>query len=171
MYSPEPYLIFTNPSFFLYQAPVNLPAICPTQINRFIQKLNSIPFTPTQKHKNLKTCLNNLHLTSSTHVKLPNYSYKNLKKGMVCNHCQQFVSFSAYASVLCQHCGTREKLETAVHRSIMEFTTLFPGEKITTRIIQDWCHIVPSKKAIRRILMKYLHLAEKGKHAYYILKD
>ncbi|MET3697195.1 nuclease-like protein [Bacillus oleivorans] len=36
-------VVFINPEFTLYQAPLNKPFIFPTQINRFLNKLNLIP--------------------------------------------------------------------------------------------------------------------------------
>jgi hypothetical protein len=36
----EAHLIFINPEFTLYQAPMNLPIILPTQLNHFIKKIN-----------------------------------------------------------------------------------------------------------------------------------
>ncbi|WP_245959507.1 nuclease-related domain-containing protein [Neobacillus piezotolerans] len=42
-YLIEPYVIFINPEFTLYQAPMDQPIIHPTQANRFIRELNETP--------------------------------------------------------------------------------------------------------------------------------
>ncbi|WP_169823165.1 nuclease-related domain-containing protein [Anaerobacillus alkalilacustris] len=38
--SVEAYVVFVNPEFHLYQAPIDEPIIFPTQLNRFFNKLN-----------------------------------------------------------------------------------------------------------------------------------
>src|SRR5690625_1679348 len=52
-FSIEPYLIFINPEFYLYQATLDLPIIFPTQVNRFIQQLNTISFNQTGHQQDL----------------------------------------------------------------------------------------------------------------------
>lgn len=42
-YLVVPYVIFINPEFTLYQAPMNQPIILPTQVNRFLNDINKIP--------------------------------------------------------------------------------------------------------------------------------
>lgn len=49
----ESFLIFINPNFHLYQAPLNPPIIYPTQINRFLKNLNANPFNQTNQQKEL----------------------------------------------------------------------------------------------------------------------
>jgi len=39
-FSIEGYVVFVNPNFFVYQAPLNLPFIFPNQIQRFIKNIN-----------------------------------------------------------------------------------------------------------------------------------
>ncbi|WP_338450376.1 nuclease-related domain-containing protein [Niallia oryzisoli] len=46
-------VVFINPEFSLYQAPLNKPIILPTQINRHMNKLNLLPAKLTNKHKML----------------------------------------------------------------------------------------------------------------------
>src|SRR5699024_3700086 len=81
MLQVESYVIFVNQDFTLYQAPINSSIILPTQVNRFIKKLNnqSVPFNAQQTK--LAKQLTDLHLTDSTHTNLPEYSYENLRKG------------------------------------------------------------------------------------------
>jgi len=38
-----PRITFVHPEFHLYQAPLNTPIIFPNQLNRFVQKLSSVP--------------------------------------------------------------------------------------------------------------------------------
>jgi hypothetical protein len=49
-YLVEASVIFINPEFTLYQAPMNLPIIFPTQINRFINDINNTPSKLSDGH-------------------------------------------------------------------------------------------------------------------------
>jgi hypothetical protein len=47
------WIIFINPEFTLYQSPQNTPIIFPTQLNRFMKKLNSKSSKLNKEHKKL----------------------------------------------------------------------------------------------------------------------
>ncbi|MGG3469710.1 nuclease-related domain-containing protein [Neobacillus pocheonensis] len=55
------YVVFINPEFTLYQSPPNEPIIFPTQLKKFMKKLNSRPSKLTNKHKILAEKLVSLH--------------------------------------------------------------------------------------------------------------
>lgn len=44
-------VVFNNPEFTLYQAPMDQPLILPTQINRFLKELNETPSKMDENHK------------------------------------------------------------------------------------------------------------------------
>lgn len=148
----EPYLIFVNPEFHLYQAPKNLPIIFPTQINRFVNQINKKPSYQTVNHQSkLVEKLLSLHLSESPYMRLPEYNYEQLKKGIVCPKCRSFTKF--YRKVLmCTECGFKEEVDKGVLRSIQEIQILFPDLRIKTNTIHEWCKVVKSKKLIRKIL-------------------
>lgn len=107
----------------------------------------------------------------SSHEQLPDYHYDALIKGIVCPTCSSYLAVIDHKHLFCKKCSYKEKVDYAVKRSIIEFTTLFPTQKITTNIIHEWCHIIKSKKTIRRILKKYMTSNSKGRHTYYTFKN
>lgn len=52
-YLIEPFVIFINPEFTLYQAPLDQPIILPTQVNRFLLDLNKTSSKLNNGHKEL----------------------------------------------------------------------------------------------------------------------
>ena len=164
----ESYVIFINPEFQLYQATLNSPIIFPSQINRFIEKLNTQSFQQTSLQHSLAKALIGSCIDVSTHERLPIYEYDKLKKGIICMSCGNFLKSLTSNKLICPKCSFPEDIDEAVKRSIQEFNILFPEEKITTSRIQDWCAIINSKKTIRRVLKKHLISVNKYRHTYYI---
>ncbi|MBO1003963.1 nuclease-related domain-containing protein [Pseudogracilibacillus auburnensis] len=161
------YIIFINEEFTLYQSPLGLPIIFPTQLNRFIKDLNSQPQKLTAHHTKLAKQLMEIHIEESRHSRLPKYEYNQLKKGIVCRFCPGFMSYLSYKKLVCNKCGEEEEIASSVMRSVAEFNLLFPEIKITTRAIHEWCVVVESKKTIRKILLKHLTFIQHGKYSYY----
>lgn len=166
----KPYIVFVNPEFMLYHAPMHQSIIYPAQINRFIQKLNATPSALMKKHERLANHLVSSHLTTSAYEKLPEYDYHQLKKGITCKHCLKFLSSYSQMNLYCTICDRFETNESAVLRNVQVFNLLFPNEKITTKIIYDWCGKLISQKIIRRILQKNLHFKYNGRYSYYVIK-
>lgn len=151
-FSVEAYVVFINPEFTLYQAPPNIPFIFPTQLNRFLKKLDTKPSHLNSQHKKLADKLVSLHQTDSPYQRLPKYEYEQIKKGITCKSCHSFSVSDSGKKVVCSDCGCEELLSSAVIRSVEEFKLLFPDRKITTNDIHEWCGVVESKKRVRRIL-------------------
>jgi hypothetical protein len=160
-------LIFINPEFTLYNAPENKSIIFPTQINRFMKKLNSKPSKVNGTHKKLAEQLVSMHQTKSKINMLPNYEYHQPQMGISCASCHSLMTSVKGTKLICNVCGVEEKLESAVMRSVWEFKLLFPDKKITTNSIFDWCKVVPSKPIIRRILQKNMKSIGIGQWSYY----
>jgi hypothetical protein len=146
-------VVFINPEFFLYQAPKNLPFIFPTQLNRFMKKLDKKPSKLNSMHTKLAEKLVSLHQTELSYGRLPDYSYEQQKKGMTCKTCRSFSVSVVGKKVVCNDCGCCcELVESAVLRMVDEIKLLFPGRKITTKDVHEWCQVVECKKRISRIL-------------------
>lgn len=79
------YVVFVNEAFTLYQTPLAMPLIFPTQLKRFIQKLHSSSPKLTKHHENLAKKLNSLHVEASAHRRLLNIMLINCKKGLCAN--------------------------------------------------------------------------------------
>ncbi|MFZ3577913.1 nuclease-related domain-containing protein [Virgibacillus sp. DJP39] len=75
-------VVFINPSFTLYQAPLDKPFIFPTQINQYMKSLNTISSKLTDKHKKLAKQLLSLNRTDSPYTKITSYDYDQLQKGI-----------------------------------------------------------------------------------------
>lgn len=164
----ESYLIFINPEFTLFQAPINKSIILPTQLNRFMEKLDKQPSKLNGMHNKLVDQLIFAHKKKSSFIKLPNYEYEKLQKGMPCLKCNSLLQSVRGNKVICNDCGFEEKIETAVMRCVKEFMFLFPERKVTTNGIQEWCGVVGSKKAIREILKRYMRINGHAKGSYFV---
>ena len=163
----EGYVTFVNPKFFLYQAPLNEPIIFPTQLDRFLKKLDQTPSKLNATHKKLADQLISLHIKEPRITHLPTYTYGRLKKGMLCSFCHCFMEADGQNKVVCPACGHEEDNVSAVLRSINELKLLFPNKKITTNSVFEWCGIIGSKRQIRRILKENYQLTGFGKWSYY----
>lgn len=166
-----PCLIFIHPEFILYQAPYDKSIIFPGQLRRFIQSLNNTPDSITREHREIQQVLSQQHIQQSSHVELPEYNFRKLKKGILCNHCGKLLTEANRVMMECKYCGNEERKEDAVIRSIYEFTLLFPDEKISVKNIHDWCGGSVSNKTIRRILANELEKDGGGRSTSYILSE
>jgi hypothetical protein len=164
----EAFVIFINPSFTLYQAPTELPFIFPTQLTRFLNSLDSKKSQLLNLHKNMAEKLCSLHLNESRHASLPNYDYRQLKKGVTCCVCKSFeISVSLRKTLLCLKCGCEETVASAIMRCVEEVKLLFPEHRITTNLVHEWCGGLVSKKRVSRILEKNFEVRGVGQWAYY----
>ncbi|WP_343076290.1 nuclease-related domain-containing protein [Pullulanibacillus sp. KACC 23026] len=159
-------IIFINPEFTLYQAPIDQPLILPTQVNKFIKNLNETPSQLNDGHKQLAQKLMTLHLPKNPYSSLPKYNYEQLRKGILCKKCLLNSITVDGNKCICQECGFVEPLTSAVLRSVDEFKLLFPDKKITTTNIFDWCKVV-SKERIGKILRANFNIVGSHQWAYY----
>jgi len=163
------YIVFVNSEFHLYQAPINQSIIFPGQLMRFIKTLNNMTGSVTKRHTRLADQLALRHIHNSSHERLPKYTYEELKKGIVCRVCANFLSHSNMMTLRCDKCGSEEDMESVIMRSVREFNLLFPERRITTSAIFEWCKIY-SKKTIRRILKKTMKFIKNSRYSHFIFK-
>lgn len=168
--SLEANLIFINPEFYLYKSPLNPAIIYPTQLNRFIEKLNKEKMSLKDRHLQFSKQLVSIHLEDSPYTRLPNYSYDQLKKGITCSGCNSLIDdIKATEEILeCKKCGYEENVIAAILRSIREFSMLFPERKITTHSIYEWCKGIRAKRTFQRILSQNFIRIGSGRPSYYI---
>jgi hypothetical protein len=169
-YPIEGHVVFINPKFFLYQAPLNEPIIYHHQVDRLINNLCDKPAKLTFHHRNLADFLLKSHITNSPFSQVPPYKYGQLRKGNICASCQTLLVSVGERKVICRKCGHEEKFESAVIRGVEEIIILFPDMKITTNIVCEWCGLENHKKTIRRILLKNYNAFGNCKHTFYIKK-
>jgi hypothetical protein len=161
-------VVFINPEFTLYQAPLNEPIVYHSQLNRFMKKLDMQPSKLTSRHNKLADKLISLHQVESPYRRLPPYKYENLRMGFTCAKCNSFSLFVNGNHLACNQCGHQEGIESAVLRRVEEIKLLFPEMKITTNCVYDLCGEVVSKKKINRILTKYYKRMGQGRFSYYV---
>lgn len=161
------FVVFTHSEFQLYQAPVNLPIVFPTQLKRFIRKLQHIPCGSPNRPiiKKFKAH----HLSTSSYEKLPLYDFSSLKKGVTCEACGGFMDIGENNNMKCLKCGQISPLEDSIMRNIYDFHTLFPTEKITVSLAAEWTGNLISNYRIRKILLQNCRLVKKSNQSYYIL--
>ena len=160
-------VIFNNPDFTLYQAPMDQPIILPTQINRFLNELNSTPSKLDESHKKLAQTLLSLHQVKNPISNLPHYQYEQLEKGMHCSECGSLNTEIGDYNLVCGKCGTHERIEKAIVRHIEEIKVLFPGKKITTQTVFEWCNGKVSRRTFLRVLKKNYRAIGTTKDTYF----
>ncbi|WP_338035459.1 nuclease-related domain-containing protein [Halalkalibacter alkaliphilus] len=149
-------VVFINPQFTLYQTPLNIPFVFPTQINRYLSKLNTTPSKLNPKHKLLADKLISLHITDSPFKMLPTYDYDLLQKGITCAKCTSFSIAIEGRKCVCKECWHEEAFAGAVLRSAREYKLLFPYRRITTNEMYNWCIAIDSKRRISKVLQRNL---------------
>ncbi|WP_338471167.1 nuclease-related domain-containing protein [Niallia sp. XMNu-256] len=163
----EALIVFINPEFSLYQVPQNKPFIHPTQVNRYLRKLNSIPSRLNSKHLTLADKLISMHIPDSPYKQIPTYSFELLLKGITCKKCTSLSTIMEKKTCICQECGHEERNSSAIMRSVREYQLLFPNRKVTTNSIFDWCSVVDSKRKIRTTLKENLQIVGVHQWSYY----
>jgi len=166
-FSLETRLVFVNPNFFLYHAPLQLPALFPTQIDRYFKELNRGSSVITNFHRDLADKLVKKHVDEHPFERIPKYDYEDLKKGIPCLQCDAFMERANVFYMICPSCQTKEKNEHAIVRLATEFQTLFPNEPITSSIISDFSGELFSLYTVRNALQKNFTYYKKGNRSFF----
>ncbi|MGX1194852.1 nuclease-related domain-containing protein [Metabacillus sp. SLBN-84] len=166
----EPFVVFVNHRFHLYNAPMDQPIIYHPQLNRFAEKLNHKPGRLTGFHDMLAKKLLDSHVEEYPFLKLPGYGFEGLEKGIICPKCLLLYTLFNNRNFICSNCKTTEPLLPAVLRAIGEFRLLFPEKRITTDQIHEWCKLVLSKKTIRKILYAHFEHIGRGRSSHFVDK-
>lgn len=118
-------VVFVNPTFTLYQAPVNKPFIFPTQITRHLKQIESKPSRITSNEKLYADHLISLHQPESQYSQIPTYEYEHLQKGITCEVCHSFLVFIEGQNCVCRNCGHIELTSSSIIRSVLEDSCFF----------------------------------------------
>lgn len=169
--SIEAYLVFVNPEFTLYNAPLDKPIIFPTQIKKFLKRLDMKKPRINSRHVKMAELLVAEHISKPPFSNVPSYKYKNVKKGLSCGSCNALVSEIKCTRLVCGHCGYTESVTSAILRAVEEFSMLFPDKRITTNDIYEWCKIIESKKRIQRVLVENFSRKGDGRKSFYERED
>ncbi|WP_176215106.1 nuclease-related domain-containing protein [Cytobacillus gottheilii] len=116
----EPYCVFVNPEFHLFGCNPQQLLIFPTQIKRFLQKINNHSTKLKAQHHKLAAALNSYKLEKSPYSRFPAYSYDTLKKGVPCPVCRTFM-LPSHSKMACNQCGCVENFGYAILRAFKSF--------------------------------------------------
>lgn len=169
-FSVEAVVIFINPDFFLYQAPVEKQFIYSNQLEKHLEKVKRASSMCTERSYRLAEKI--LHLQCEEEIftdDLPIYDECTLKKGITCKNCHSFNHTSSRQNLFCKDCAYTEPINQAIDRSIREYQLLFPNKKITRRAIHQWCGETYPEQRIKRQLRKNFILKGGGRSSYYEL--
>jgi hypothetical protein len=161
-------VIFINPEFTLYQAPLDKPFVFPTQVNRYLRSIEKTPSKLNGKQRSLASKLTSMHLTESPYRILPDYSYDELQRGIICEKCNSFAVVVKGKRCVCHDCHNDEKISDCLLRSMKEYKLLFPTRKISTNELYYWCNEAFSKERIRRFLKNNLSVVGVHQWTFYV---
>ncbi|WP_170169211.1 nuclease-related domain-containing protein [Mesobacillus subterraneus] len=161
------YLIFINPEFTLYQAPLDRRIIMPTNLNRTITQLNNEKSALNLAHDRLSEKLLSSHIVKSPFSNVPQYEYSHLSKGVFCTNCGTVMEVYHGQNFTCKSCTTAENTRQALIRQIQDYKILFPHNKISTNVVYEWCGGVFPKKTIRHRLQENFSVTGHGQWSYY----
>lgn len=159
-------IVFIDSTFVLYQAPLDKPIIFYNQMERLINQMNFNTGALTVRHKKIADRLMNLHRSSSIYQRVPHYDYRELRKGIYCGGCGNFLESVGRVHYTCNSCDFSESVEAVVLRSIVEFKILFPKRKLTTKKVHEWCGVV-GERGIRNILLRNFMKKNKNRATYF----
>lgn len=165
----QSFAVFTHPEFHLYQSPMHLPIVFPTQLKRFVQKLKNNPCHIQGRHHKIAKLLTSIAEQTALHQPELNFNYEQLRKGVTCGACHGMMHEHNLKLLSCPDCGESEPVAQAMIRNINDFQILFPHKKITVGKIVDWTGSLFSRYKIRKKLSGHSELIRKGKKSYYIL--
>lgn len=164
----EANIVFTHPSFYLYNDNPDTPFIYYYQIDEHLEQLNHNKKSLSARHHKLAKLLEQSIQEEAPYQKqLPLYSYTDLKKGLRCTQCRSFTIVLTERQTRCRSCNHIETTKQTILKAIEEFRFLFPENKLTTAIIYDWCDKQIQPLRIRSILAGHYKKIGKNKGAYY----
>lgn len=167
----RPLVLFVNHNFMLYDVPVGAPIVFPSQINRFLQKINANVEPITSQTEHIAKTLIRKRKKTSTYERIPEYELSQLNEGVFCKDCFAGLKRVNKFKIICANCKKTYKADDLVLYTVAQYHLLFPEKRISTQAIVDWCGGFFSKNSIRRILAKNLRQKSNGAHSYYYYDD
>lgn len=165
-YEVQAVLVFINPSFMLYQAPMGESILLRGQLEAHFQSLRQRDGNRHPKQESLARKLIEMHVERYEHPKFPDYSFSSLKKGIRCAKCGSWKIKVQRRCCVCQTCGRKEATADALRRNIQEYQLLFPDSPITAKRMTEWCGF-PSQQCVSRFLRGHYTLSGYTHRAFY----
>lgn len=167
----KPFVAFVHPEFMLYDVEniqkILVRATFPKHFRKLTAQLE--PLSP--KHFLLAKTLCELSDQTKPYLNgVPDYTYEECKKGLICLACKQFIPEIKHKNRFyrCKICGHKERVSKIILRHVLEFKRLFPDRKLTVPTIYDWCGGLCSDKRIRSALQKEYTLVDTGRASHYV---
>lgn len=167
----EGYTVFTNPSFYLYQAVKTDPFIFSPQFENHFREVNNQSKTLKKVHYYLSDKLIQIQREEAPYQKqLPEYNYSEFRKGLSCIKCSCLATVHTQRTVHCLEYGHRNDLSDTIVKNIDQFVFLFPDKRLTSSMLSDWMGHTINKKRLARILNKEYARVGCSKGTYYRLR-
>ncbi|MGP6138583.1 MULTISPECIES: nuclease-related domain-containing protein [unclassified Jeotgalibaca] len=148
---------FVNPDFTLYQAPAAKNVIFVSQIKNHIARHDQYPRPIAFEFHELAVALRAAALPGKAFQKqIPAYSFESLRKGVRCGSCGSLAQRVSQRTHQCKRCGCLGLNNDGVVRAIEEFQLLFPGKRLTGRVLMEWCDGVLSNSQCKKIIKEKL---------------
>jgi len=162
------FVVYVNSSFVLYELKSDLPVVLSGQIRSHLSQLNQS--RPLKKeHHYLANKLLQVNLEKSPYnLRLPDYSFDTLKKGITCISCGSYDILLTQRLSSCRMCGHQLSLTEMITSQVEHFNILFPTKQITVQTIVQWCGEDLSVKTIRRVLKSRYQMMGGSKSRYYV---
>lgn len=161
------YVVFINPDFYIYTFPEQKSVIFSGHLSTHFKCLHQDVTAPTDLSTSIADKLIRMHTTHYRPQNLPDYSFEQLTKGIVCPNCLSFKFTNTRQTRKCLSCGSQEKISTAIYRSIEEYKHLFPDTPVKKADIYEWCGNNLSKSRIQTVLKTNYRRKHSDRGSYY----
>src|SRR5690625_6226993 len=105
---------------------MQLPIVYPTQLRRFINKINSTRSILATQHERLANHFIKHHIKGTPFGRLPEYNIKDLRTGVTCHRCRHCMVPFSYRRMRCQNWGETEGGASAIMRSDVAYAGRCP---------------------------------------------
>ncbi|MFL2133642.1 nuclease-related domain-containing protein [Desemzia sp. FAM 24101] len=164
------FIVFVHPEFTLYDVSYSERVLLPTYIPQHFRQTNQLDGKLTQEHIYVASKLCEVSAQSIPTLKgVPSYEYDELKKGLICENCGEFIHEvkDKDKTITCAGCGYREVAAECIFRHIEEYKMMFPGRRVAFNLVDDWCGGLVTVKRIRYVFKKYYQAHGSGRGRYY----
>lgn len=162
------FVVFIHPSFILYEAKNSDPFIFPSQIEYHFTTVSRQSGILTDRiysiaQELIKECQKELPYQRQ----LPCYSFKELKKGLLCSRCGSFDLVVTTKKGDCRACGTSTPINELFLSQVEAFKILFPDKLITSKKMYEWCGEMLTKRRIAALLNTTYEKTSYAKSTHY----
>lgn len=170
-YEVKGYVVFTHPTFYLYQAVDSDPFIFSPQFESHFRSVNSQSRPLSTEHEYVSDTLIRLQREEAPYQKqLPDYTYQDFKKGINCSQCTSLNTRITQRRAYCNECGYNEELSKTIIQNMKQFRFLFPEIRLTSAVLSDWMGESVKMARLACILKKECIRMGYSKGTYYIDK-